>query len=157
MRRGARRGRTLIEQEPKQPKIEPNQESRKKERKHTRIYPASGLACSDNTPTATFVLFISLDLDRELQRCSSHWGFWRWRGALGAKCGEWGEMSGEEAIPCPSGPGSLIYTEASYMQVQTRVHRLPRKPGKPSEATDASYYSSRVAPHRAKGDLLLRW
>ena len=24
-------------------------------RKHTKIYPASGLACSDNTPTAAFV------------------------------------------------------------------------------------------------------
>ena len=32
----------------------------------------------------------------------------------------------------------LIYTEASYMQVQTRVHGFPRKPGNPSGATDAS-------------------
>ena len=51
----------------------------------------------------------------------------------------------------------LIYTEASYMHVQARVHGFPRKPGNPSEATEALYYSSRVAQRRAKGDLLLHW
>ena len=75
MRRGAKPERTLIEKEAERTKIKRNQETRKKEQKHTKIYPASGLACSDNTPIAAFVLFISLDLDRELQRCSSHLGF----------------------------------------------------------------------------------
>ena len=49
----------------------------------------------------------------------------------------------------------LIYTKASYMHVQARVHGFPRKPGNPSEATEALYCSSRVMQHRAKGDLLL--
>ena len=74
-RRGAKRARTLIEQETARSKIEPRQEIESKREKHTRIYPASGLTCCDNTPTAAFVLFISQDLDRELQSCSSHWGF----------------------------------------------------------------------------------
>ena len=65
-------------------------------------------------------------------------------------------MSGEETSLALAALALLIYTEASYMQVQTRVHSFPRKPGNPSDATDASYYSSRVAPHRAKEDLLLR-
>ena len=51
----------------------------------------------------------------------------------------------------------LIYTEASYMHVQTRVHGFPRKPGNPSDVTEALYYSSRVVQRRAKGDLLLHW
>ena len=43
------------------------------------------------------------------------------------------------------------------MQVQTRIHDFPMKPGNPSDATEVLYYSSRVTQRRAKGDLLLRW
>ena len=71
--------------------------------------------------------------------------------------GEWGRMKGKEAILALAALALLIYTEASYMHVQARVHGFPRKPGNPSDATEALYYSSQVAQRRAKGDLLLHW
>ena len=48
----------------------------------------------------------------------------------------------------------LIYPEASYMHVQTRVHGFPRKPGNPSEGLEEKRCLSRDAQHRAKGDQL---
>ena len=97
-----------------------------------RIYPASGLTCCDNTPTAAFVLFISPDLDRELQRCSSLLEFlgggeelWEPSEANG------GKMSGEEAIRCPSGPGAPYIHGGQLHARPSEGTRFSQETGKP--------------------------
>ena len=57
--------------------------------------------------------------------------FGRRRGALEPKQGEWGEMSGEEAIPCPSGPGAP-YIDGDQLHVSpNKGTQFSQKTGKP--------------------------
>ena len=64
-------------------------------------------------------LFVDIwvDLDLTIHGVHHTWGFWRWSGALAAKCGRRGEMKEKSVIPCASCPGPpYIHGDRSHVQ-----------------------------------------
>ena len=127
VRRGSVYGRTNIKGIAAQTRIKRKQIKRRENRKHTRRYPASGLAWCDNTPTVAYLLCLYLwiwifvlqgVLPQEVSmECS---------GSLRKE--EWGEMRKRGSIVCPRGTTAPYIGGGTLGYIQTGVHGSPRKP-----------------------------